>query len=177
MKQIWFCLPCQSLIGITSAGNSEIGSLSTFWCRYIYSLMMTQWSHKSKGKVQGQNKLQIAVNWENKLTIQMRKRNSRSITEERAQVSEHSSKKMRRLEKMIALGRNSFCWGAKIIFRFNVITGIVLSILRFWQLSPLSHCLINIIVNYEACVQILPYFCYKQYQPLQTQCHWCIFAN
>ena len=104
-KQIWFCLPCQSLIGIKSAGNSEIGSLSTFWCRYIYSLMMTQWSHKSKGKVQGQNKLQIAVNWENKLTIQMRKRNLRSITEARVQVSEHSSKKMRRLEKMIALGR------------------------------------------------------------------------
>ena len=121
MKQIWFCLPCQSLIGIKSAGNSEIGSLSTFWCRYIYSLMMTQWSHKSKGKVQGQNKLQIAVNWENKLTIQMRKRNLRSITEARVQVSEHSSKKMRRLETMIALGRNSFWLGAKMIFRFKLL--------------------------------------------------------
>ena len=42
-----------------------------------------------------------------KLTIQMR--NLRSITEARVQVSEVSSKKMRKLEKMKVHVRNSFC--------------------------------------------------------------------
>ena len=42
-----------------------------------------------------------------KLTIQMR--NLQSITEARVQASKVSSKKMRKLEKMIVHVRNSFC--------------------------------------------------------------------